>query len=206
MTKNQFIKVASLYRPHFKFTLHTGETLDDPETLLYKVEKFKKEIQGMTPNQYNERQFFGWRTSWKYEDNLQEWKEDLEDWSKIEGQLDKTLPEVVHFRVGSSLTRAEAFLREGQGYVTTEDIMGTPDWNPYDRWLGLQVSLLEGPRSDINRSIYYAKQQAYNFRDIPVILEGDIPREFLWMQKNSGEYCISRKHYDKIMNASIIRI
>ena len=85
--------------------------------------------------------------------------------------------------------------------------MGTPDWNICDRWLGIQVSIPGvGHRSSIDRLDYYADMQASKLGDKPVVLTGLIQRKYIYCQKNYGEYCISKKDYDKVQNPEILNV
>lgn len=194
------IKIMSMYRPNFDWCMIYNE--NNPDKCW---DKFQELIKGKTPDEYNFDQLYGLSTYWGKAP--EEWKSDNEEWSQMEGKQEGDPEELVRFQTGTSYYRAELFIESGQGYVKTENIMGTPDWDICDRWFGIQVSIPGvGHRSSIDRLDYYADSQASKLGDKPVVLTGLIQRKYIYCQKNYGEYCISKKDYDKVQNPEILNV
>ena len=196
------IKIMSAYRPEFCWTLGNfweRKNLDEC------WDEFQKVVGNKTADEYNFEQFKEMNTHWGKFPNL--WASKLEKWCQIEGKQEGNLEEYVRFQTGTSKARAELFIESGQGYVETEDIMGTPDWDVSDRWFGIQISIPGvGHRSSIERLDYYASVQANRLGDKPVVLTGLIKRKYIYCQNNFGEYCISKKNYKEILSPEIMEI
>jgi len=194
------IKRMSKFRPNFGWSILY---LKDFQKCW---EEFLKITEGKDSEEYNLDQFIGMNSGWGECPNL--WNKRLEEWSQEEGKLiEGDSEEYVRFQLGTSKCRAELFIESGKGYVMTEDIMGSSDWDIRDRWFGLQISLPGvGHRSCIDRLYFYAENQACRLGDKPVVLTGLIQRKFIYCQKNYGEYCLSRKDYDKIKDPEILGV
>lgn len=201
MENENKIKTMSMYRPHDKWCMNNEKSLDEC------WDEFLKITEGKTPIEYNFRQLYGWSTYWKYEQSHDEWLSDLSEWKEELGKQIGDPEEYVRIQTGTSMNRAELFIESGEGYTKVENIMGKPDWDICDRWFGIQVSILgSGKRSGIDRLRYYANRQAERLGDKPVVLTGLIQRRYIYCQRNDGEFCISKKDYDKILNPQILTI
>lgn len=104
------------------------------------------------------------------------------------------------FSNGTSETRATHFVLEGKGYTTLETPAYIQEQNIISNE-GLQVSLQDELS---NRSVHYAKGQANRTGDRPVIIEGEIPAQYVFDNyEHEGEYSIPKEYYNKIENAII---
>ena len=110
--------------------------------------------------------------------------------------------DVFKFSNGTSETRARLFLSEGKGYTSLQ----TPAFIEGETYLsrtGLQISM-QGTDFE-SRSPEYAKAQASRFKDRPVIIEGEIPAQYVYAnQSRGGEFGIPHQYYDKISSAKIL--
>lgn len=106
------------------------------------------------------------------------------------------------FSNGTSETRARLFLSEGKGYTSLQ----TPAFIEGETYLsrtGLQISM-QGTDFE-SRSPEYAKAQSNRFKDRPVIIEGEIPAQYVYAnQTRGGEFGIPHQYYDKISSAKIL--
>ena len=110
--------------------------------------------------------------------------------------------DVFKFSNGTSETRARLFLSEGKGYTSLQ----TPAFIEGEAYLsrtGLQISM-QGTDFE-SRSPEYAKAQSSRFKDRPVIIEGEIPAQYVYAnQTRGGEFGIPHQYYDKISSAKIL--
>ena len=110
--------------------------------------------------------------------------------------------DVFKFSNGTSETRARLFLSEGKGYTSLQ----TPAFIEGETYLsrtGLQISM-QGTDFE-SRSPEYAKAQSSRFKDRPVIIEGEIPAQYVYAnQTRGGEFGIPHQYYDKISSAKIL--
>ena len=110
--------------------------------------------------------------------------------------------DVFKFSNGTSETRARLFLSEGKGYTSLQ----TPAFIEGETYLsrtGLQISM-QGTDFE-SRSPEYAKAQSSRFKDRPVIIEGEIPAQYVYAnQSRGGEFGIPHQYYDKISSAKIL--
>lgn len=110
--------------------------------------------------------------------------------------------DVFKFSNGTSETRARLFLSEGKGYTSLQ----TPAFVEGETYLsrtGLQISM-QGTDFE-SRSPGYAKAQSSRFKDRPVIIEGEIPAQYVYAnQTRGGEFGIPHQYYDKISSAKIL--
>ena len=110
--------------------------------------------------------------------------------------------DVFKFSNGTSETRARLFLSEGKGYTSLQ----TPAFIEGEIYLsrtGLQISM-QGTDFE-SRSPEYAKAQSSRFKDRPVIIEGEIPAQYVYAnQSRGGEFGIPHQYYDKISSAKIL--
>ena len=110
--------------------------------------------------------------------------------------------DVFKFSNGTSETRAKLFLSEGKGYTSLQ----TPAFIEGETYLsrtGLQISM-QGTDFE-SRSPEYAKAQSSRFKDRPVIIEGEIPAQYVYAnQSRGGEFGIPHQYYDKISSAKIL--
>lgn len=208
MELQQFIEKVSLYRPEFQWEYTKGDT---PEDLSKKFDLFKAKVRDMSPAEYSFLQWVLWQNFWKplqrpiEEVATELFLEWMDGRSKAPSALGES-DELVRFQSGTSQHRAQKFIECGDGHVWTEDPIGTDDYTIPERVLGLQVSLPHGPRGGIDRLSYYSRNQAERWGDKPVVLTGLIPKRYLFQQKNTGEYAISIKDYDKIVSPEILSV
>ena len=110
--------------------------------------------------------------------------------------------DIFKFSNGTSETRAKLFLSEGKGYTSLQ----TPAFVEGETYLsrtGLQISM-QGTDFEL-RSPEYAKAQSNRFKDRPVIIEGEIPAQYVYAnQTRGGEFGIPHQYYDKISSAKIL--
>ena len=110
--------------------------------------------------------------------------------------------DIFKFSNGTSETRARLFLSEGKGYTSLQ----TPAFIEGETYLsrtGLQISM-QGTDFEL-RSPEYAKAQSNRFKDRPVIIEGEIPAQYVYAnQTRGGEFGIPHQYYDKISSAKIL--
>ena len=110
--------------------------------------------------------------------------------------------DIFKFSNGTSETRARLFLSEGKGYTSLQ----TPAFVEGETYLsrtGLQISM-QGTDFEL-RSPEYAKAQSNRFKDRPVIIEGEIPAQYVYAnQTRGGEFGIPHQYYDKISSAKIL--
>ena len=106
--------------------------------------------------------------------------------------------ELIEFWNGTSFTRAQAFLKNGDGYTELEYPvqLHTGAFSGY----GIQVMLKNSRARD------YAHIQANATQDCPVILHGFIKAKYLYPGNNGYEYCIPCEYYNKIEGGDIEKI
>lgn len=114
---------------------------------------------------------------------------------------------LVRFQAGTCLSRANSIKEANRrGFVSLERPVGQGDWSPVDRKYGLQINVreLSEVRSGIDRLEYYAKQQALMNCSIPVVITGLIPAKCVYNGSNLGEYAISVRDFDKMIDVEIL--
>lgn len=110
--------------------------------------------------------------------------------------------DIFKFTNGTSETRARMFLSEGKGFTSLE----SPAYVPGEKYLsttGLQIAPYGTGIGE--RSHDYARMQSSRFKDRPVIIEGEIPAQYVYRNTNgSAEFGIPHQYYDKISSAKIL--
>ena len=110
--------------------------------------------------------------------------------------------DIFKFTNGTSETRARMFLSEGKGFTSLE----SPAYVPGEKYLsrtGLQIAPYGTGIGE--RSYDYARMQSSRFKDRPVIIEGEIPAQYVYRNTNgSAEFGIPHQYYDKISSAKIL--
>jgi hypothetical protein len=114
---------------------------------------------------------------------------------------------LVRFQAGTCLSRANSIKEANRrGFVSLERPVGQGDWSPVDRKYGLQINVRElcEVRSGIDRLDYYAERQALMNCSIPVVITGLIPAKCVYNGRNLGEYAISVRDFDKMIDVEIL--
>lgn len=205
-TINEMRQHMSLFRPsmywEFGWKEHDSRSQEAWERL---YNEFQKRVGDLTPDEYN-LQHWKLIITQGFEDPEEYWNSCLNEWAnRVSDTIEGDPEELVRIQVGTSKTRAKAFVKEGQGYVKLEGLAGDPSWELIDRLFGLQVAILgDSCRSGIDRLNYYARVQADRMGDEPVVLTALVAKRYISYQKNKGEYMLSKKYYDKLQNPEIL--
>jgi hypothetical protein len=142
------------------------------------------------------------------------WKYDPEKLATVKSKLDEVeispvedSDELVRFQAGTSLNRAEK-IQQGLrgGFVELEGEIGNKNYTHFEKYFGLQVNVpvISSARTDINRLRFYAENQSNKNASAPVVITGLIPKKFVFRERNDGEFAISVKDFDKMVNVEIL--
>lgn len=202
MELSEFIERVSLYRLDSKMYYKEGDT---EEILWEKIKLFLQSERGsMSPREHSFTEYLRWQNHWKpltYEKLGILIKEILDGtFSEVLEESD----ELIRFQSGTSMFRAQKFIECGDGHTWVERPIGRNDYSPIERVLGIQVSIPNGPRGEAARLYCYAEQKQYLYGDTPVVLTGLIPKRYLFKERNLGEFAISIRDYDKIVDPEIL--
>lgn len=107
--------------------------------------------------------------------------------------------EIIHCQLGTSESRAEAWMKSGLGITWLEGMTSEGEG------IGLQVNCpeLEDTRSEFDRIYFYASQQAGKINDTPVMLEFDIPAKYIYGEGNRGEFAVPQSAWMQCRNFKI---
>lgn len=158
-----------------------------------------------TPEEAALHGLYGRLTYWKYDpEKLATVKSKLDE-AEIDPVEDSS--ELVRFQAGTSLNRAEK-IQQGLrgGFVELEGEIGNKNYSHFEKFFGLQVNVpaVSKARADINRLRFYAENQSNKNASAPVVITGLIPKKFVFRERNDGEFAISVKDFDKMVDVEIL--
>ena len=200
MKKEEILNRMSLFYLSFNQTPREGDTFEE---IIQKYNLLEQEKNGMSPKQHSYYYYLMYKNHWApLTDSCK---------LKIEAKIRETPTSVLEesddlvvFQCGTSKYRAEQFIACGDGHVWAECCIGREDYTLPEKVLGLQVSIPKGIRGEVERTTYYAYNKAAHYLVEPAILVGKIAKKYLFCERNSGEYCISIRDYDKIIDPEIL--
>lgn len=206
-TNSDVIRYMSQFRPEWtEFPWHPKEEHvwehKNKESFIQAAKEWI-EKQNVSHEEWNRNYVLGYLHSWS--------KPGDKRWERKEEELN-ALPEsepiggdeYITIQCGTSRSRAELFVQEGEGYVTLEK---TYRVNGTLTRTGIQVSELGGRcRSGFGRLRYYATNQASKCFDEPAILVASIKKKYVYGENNAGEYAIPRALYKKLEDVKILTL
>lgn len=207
-------QIASFLRGELSLSEQEIDTLKTQfrENWIDKKEMFKKQLREY--ESYSPKEYFNLPDD-QYDDDIYE---ALRDKVSNRKDLTKTLDitrdkqlhfdkqwqadEIFKFSNGTSETRARLFLSQGKGYTALQSAAFV-EGEAYLSRTGLQISM-QGTDFE-TRSPEYARIQSSRFKDRPVIIEGEVPAQYVYAnQTRGGEFSIPHQYYDKITSARIL--
>lgn len=204
MTREEFKNLVSLYPTDWMWSANEAT---DSAGLDKLAEEFKKRTQGKSPIEYAVWVLWGYLTQWKRDVSFEDAPLSRFNFGLTAEQYGPT-NRMVRFQTGTCRSNAEAFIREGLGFTQLQSPVGdSENYLKIERLLGIQVSIPGACRGGIDRLEYYASRKAEAKCDSPAVLCGLIPECYLWANPtNSGEYGISIRDYDKIVDPEILSL
>jgi hypothetical protein len=132
----------------------------------------------------------------------------ISNFMEIGNKETKYANETFKFRNGSTLERTLDFLNKGEGFTRLEALGYHIPEKGYISNFGIQVheqsyQMSEGSSLLKTDSVKYANMASSNYGGRPVIIEGEIPSQYVFQQQNQHEFAIPKDYYDRITSATI---
>ena len=132
----------------------------------------------------------------------------ISNFMEIGNKETKYANETFKFRNGSTLERTLDFLNKGEGFTRLEALGYHIPEKGYISNFGIQVheqsyQMSEGSSLLKTDSVNYANMASSNYGGRPVIIEGEIPSQYVFQQQNQHEFAIPKDYYDRITSATI---